>query len=130
MAAELRAAGATWETIAEQLDRHPNHVSRWSRVYREEWEAMLQQAEERQSRCGDDQSRSTLKELLRSQNPKARSATAGKFAQQVREDQAARPPGPNAELLAKLAMIEEMSDEELDETLDKFIAEFRGNGIA
>ena len=56
-AAELRAAGATWDTIAAQLERQPNVVIRWTSVYREDWERMYAAAEERESRLGDNESR-------------------------------------------------------------------------
>ena len=46
-AADLRAAGATWETAADQVGRQPNLLMRWARVYREEWERLLRDAEER-----------------------------------------------------------------------------------
>src|SRR5262245_20027098 len=71
-AAELRAAGATWETIGEVLGRKPFVLTRWARVYRDEWRAYLRRAEERAQRDGNSVERTKLRALLRHESPKIR----------------------------------------------------------
>ncbi len=67
-AADLRAADATWETAAEQTGRHPNLLIRWARVYRDEWEQLLRETEQRLSRHASNKSRSVLRKLLRAKS--------------------------------------------------------------
>ena len=47
IAADLRAQGGTWVTIARNLKRQPGLLMRWTRVYAPEWERLLKEAEER-----------------------------------------------------------------------------------
>src|SRR5262249_10589237 len=64
IAAELRAAGATWETAAEKLGRRRFVVQRWAKDYPDEWERLLGDAEQRVSREGTNESRSAMRILL------------------------------------------------------------------
>src|SRR2546423_975978 len=86
--AELRAAGATWETAAEHVGRQPNLLMRWARVYRDEWEQLLREAEERLSRQASNESRSVLRGLLRHKNSKIRMNAADKLVHHRREEKA------------------------------------------
>ena len=50
IAPELRAYGATWETIAEYLGRHKRVLTRWVRYYAADWERLYEAAEQRAAR--------------------------------------------------------------------------------
>jgi hypothetical protein len=124
--AELRAAGATWETAALKVQRRAGLLRRWSKVYPEEWERLFREAEERQGREANNESRTVLRELLRSKEPKARLAAAERLAR-LRLQAIAKqsPPDPHGDLAAFLAAAQEMSDAELDEYMAEFFAEMR-----
>jgi hypothetical protein len=49
IAADLRAREATWATVALKLNRQPGLPQRWTRVYAQEWERLLKEAEVRLS---------------------------------------------------------------------------------
>src|SRR6266508_4144959 len=46
-AAELRAGGATWESVAAKLNRRADTVRKWPRDYADRWELALREAERR-----------------------------------------------------------------------------------
>src|SRR5262245_51751561 len=71
-AAELRASGATWETIGRQIDRQATLIMRWVRQYAQEWEQLLRDAEARASREGGNESRMALRLLLRHKSARIR----------------------------------------------------------
>jgi hypothetical protein len=124
LAAELRAAGATWETAALQLRRQVGLLVRWSRNYREEWERLFKDAEERLSRQSGNESKAVLRQLLRSKSSKLRLAAADKLTRlRLEEKTAEGPPDPHADLAAFVACAEEMSDDELKEYLEEFVRE-------
>ncbi len=50
IAAELRAHGATWETIARVLGRHKRVLMRWVRYYSADWQRLSEAAEQRAAR--------------------------------------------------------------------------------
>ncbi|HLW67338.1 MAG TPA: hypothetical protein VKS79_18630 [Gemmataceae bacterium] len=50
MVADLRAAGATWETAALKVQRRAGLLRRWAKVYAEEWVRLFREAEERLGR--------------------------------------------------------------------------------
>ena len=129
--AELRATGASWETAAAEVRRHPNVLMRWARVYRDEWDRLLREAEDRWSRQASNESRSVLRILLRAKSSKVRLAAAGKLAQH-RLDEKARepPPDPHVDRTAYVAYLEEMSDEQLHAYLAEFVRGLHAEGGA
>ena len=129
MAAELRAVGATWDTIGEQLVRQPTLLIRWTRVYREDWERYRHSAERRLARLTSDESRSVLRELLRNTSSRVRRMAADKFTR-LRLEQKAKetPPDLHVEHLAYIAYLEEMSDEQLEQYLAEFVARTQVEG--
>ena len=128
MAAELRAAGATWETIGEQLVRQPTLLIRWTRVYREDWERYRHSAERRLARQTSDESRSVLRGLLRSTSARVRRMAADKFTRHRLEQKAKEmPPDLHVEHSAYIAYLEEMSDEQLEQYLAEFVARTQGD---
>ena len=124
--AELRAAGATWETAALKVQRRAGLLRRWTKVYPEEWERLFREAEERQGREANNESRTVLRELLRSKETKARLAAAERLARLRQQHMAKQPkPDPHGDLAAFLAAAQEMSDAELDEYMAEFFAEMK-----
>ena len=126
-AAELRAAGASWETAAAELGRQPNLLMRWAKVYREDWERLLLEAEERADREVSNEARTALRILLRSKNSKVRLAAAGNVARHwLAKRSGANAPDPRTDHAAYLAYVEEMSDEQLEQYLAEFAGRTRG----
>jgi hypothetical protein len=132
LAAELRAAGATWEMIGEKVKRHPNVVVRWTSVYRDEWQQLLRDAEERVARLGTHETRSTMRTLLRHEDLKIRLGAADQLTKLLRVELAQRKPADSKQDLTNLlAHVEEMSDEELEQCLAEFVELTRaGNTLA
>jgi hypothetical protein len=129
MAAELRAVGATWETAGEQLHRQPTLLIRWVRVYREEWERFLRNAENRLARETSNESRSLLRQLLRNTSSRIRSMAADKLTRHRLQQKANEtPPDPRVEHSAYIDFLEEMSDEQLQQYLAEFIARSQAEG--
>jgi HEAT repeat protein len=122
IAADLRAQGGTWATIALQLKRQPGLLMRWTRLYAQEWERLLNEAEERLSRHANSESRAVLRELLRSGEPRVRLAAAERLAKlRLQEKAKETPPDPHADVAAFVAAAEAMSDAELEEYLGEFL---------
>src|SRR5215468_8896900 len=92
LAAELRAAGATWETIGEKVERHPNVVIRWTSVYRDEWDKLLREAERRVKQLGTDETRSTMRMLLRHDDARLRVSAADQLTKLLRTELSERKP--------------------------------------
>ena len=130
MAAELRASGATWKTVAENLGRRLNVVWRWTRWYREEWEQFLRDAEDRASREGASESHAVMRQLLRHKSAKIRLSAAEKLVKLRLAEKAAEPPRhPTSNLSPLLAHLEELSDVELDHTVDESNDEMRSTAV-
>ncbi len=71
-AAELRAGGATWDSVAKSLNRAADTVRRWPRDYPDRWKIALHEAE-RQLVCETAaESVLVLRKLLRSEDEKVR----------------------------------------------------------
>ena len=131
LAAELRAAGATWETVGEKLKRHPNVVVRWTSQYRPEWERLSREAETRVARQGTCESRSAMRVLLRHKSSKVRVRAVDQLTKLLRAERAGGKPADGPEdLSAFLAHVEEMSDDELEETLAEFAEQYRGKNTS
>ena len=128
-ASELRAAGATWETAAEQLGRQPTLLIRWTRHYHEDWERLLRDAEERLSRQASNESRSVLRMLMRCKSSKIRLSAADKLMRHGLEEKAKRePPDPHVDRSAYVAFLEEMNDDQLQEHLAEFVRRIHTEG--
>ena len=118
-AAELRASGATWKTVAENLGRRLNVVWRWTRWYCDEWEQFLRDAEERASREGASESHAVMRQLLRHKSAKIRLSAAEKLVKLRPAEKATEPPRhPTSNLSPLLAHLENLSDVELDHTIN------------
>ena len=71
-AAELRAAGVTWETIAKEVNRAVRTVYYWPRKYPKLWADALLQAERDMNSQSDSEAVRGLRGLLMSQDEKIR----------------------------------------------------------
>jgi len=128
-AAELRAAGATWETAAEQLGRQPTLLIRWTRHYHEDWERFLREAEARLSRHASNESRSVMRKLLRAKSSRIRLTAADKLTRHWHEEKAKEaPPDPHVDRSAYVAFLEEMNDDQLQEHLAEFVRRIHTEG--
>ena len=71
-AAELRAAGVAWETIAKEVNRSVRTVYYWPRKYPKLWADALVQAERNMNGQSDSEAVRALRGLLMSQDEKIR----------------------------------------------------------
>jgi hypothetical protein len=71
-AAELRAGGATWETVAAHLSRAVAKVRHWPIRYRDYWNAAYQAAERRRRAVARVEAVNVLRGLLRSEDGRAK----------------------------------------------------------
>lgn len=69
LAAELRAGGASWESIAAKLKRVPSTIRRWANKYRDRWFHALLHAERHLVAGAGGESVNVLRLLLRSKDP-------------------------------------------------------------
>lgn len=97
-AADLRAAGLSWDTVAARLLRPADEVRAWPTLYATEWRTALHAAERRLVGEASAESVLILRQLLRSQDEKVR-RDAAKFLVDLRLglaklDQPASPPPP------------------------------------
>jgi len=108
-AAELRATGTSWEKIAARVRRSPRTCRRWRETYPEAWRRLYHDAEEELLNACGAESALVLRNLLRSEDEKVRSA-AGRNLLGVRmrmrsgEDRGGKGEGaakdPNAQAIA------------------------------
>ncbi len=69
-AAELRAAGLSWEAIAEKIGRHEVSCRRWAERYPDEWRRLLTCMEERALRHAGNEALSILRRLAVAVDPR------------------------------------------------------------
>ncbi len=128
-AAELRAAGATWETAADQIQRDATVLIRWARVYRDDWERLLREAEERLSRQASNESRSVLRTMLRHKSSRVRLSAADQLTRHRLDEKAKQqPPDPHVDRCAYIDFLEEMNDAQLHEYLAEFVKQIHAEG--
>jgi hypothetical protein len=132
-AAELRAAGATWETIAKEVNRSVRTVYRWPRNHAERWTAALIQAERVIAAQADCESVLTLRRLLLSADEKVRwhaaKALIGRRIDRSKIELKTPPPTQpvlSSDAARYIAFLDGHSDEELD----AIIAELPAHPVA
>jgi hypothetical protein len=126
LAAELRAAGAPWEVVAEKLGRQRFVMHRWGKLYPDIWERLLREAEERYGREGNNESHVELRRMLRHKSSRVRLAAADKLTKlRLAELDRQASLDPREDLNSFLAHADEISDEELYQYLCEFIEELR-----
>ena len=118
-AAELRAAGNSWEAVGRRVGRHPDTCRHWTTTYPDLWRQLFQAAREAPSMETDAEARLILRELLRSENEKTRLAAAQKLLQpRPRSGPAAA--AADAETIAFLAELRGLTDDDLDHLIRRF----------
>ncbi|MFL5339301.1 MAG: hypothetical protein ACJ8F7_03960 [Gemmataceae bacterium] len=119
VAAELRAGGIKWETVAEEVRRSVDTVRRWPVLYPAEWGACFRAAEGRLVAEAGAESLFFLRQLLRGKEEKY-IFLAGQLLFKARQSErqaeqvASAPTGPTAQQVALVQELENMTDEELD----------------
>jgi hypothetical protein len=118
-AAELRAGGASWETVGADLDRHPDTCRRWARDYARTWQRLYRAAHAQQAREAEAEARVVLRTLLRSKDNKVQLAAARQLLRPGPKPRPRKPmpEPPDAELTAFLSQVRNLSDAELDDML-------------
>jgi hypothetical protein len=122
-AADLRAGGATWESVGRELRRHADTCRRWSREYPEVWRRLYGSAEVRLAREAQAEARVTLRQLLRSNEEKTRLAAARDLLRS-RPGRRGRKPAEAAdsEVAAFISQLQGLSDVEIEDMLRNFLA--------
>jgi UDP-N-acetyl-D-mannosaminuronic acid transferase (WecB/TagA/CpsF family) len=75
-AAEMRAAGKSWETVAAQVKRTPRTVRSWPQLYPRLWKSALREAQDQLLIGAAAESVIALRNQLRSKDEKLRHAAA------------------------------------------------------
>jgi hypothetical protein len=129
IAAELRAAGATWQTAALQIGRQLGVLHRWANHYRDEWQRFLKDADERLTREATNEWRGGMRALLRHENSKIRLTAADKLTNHRLEQKAAeRPPELSSGTAAMIACMEQLTQADLEHWVAKFVRKNLANG--
>jgi hypothetical protein len=129
-AAALRAAGKSWDAIGHAVDRAAETVRRWREHYPAEWGRYYLEAETYALTDAALEGQLALRSLLRSKNENSifkagNSLLRARLAERQRELKAvaatASPESADQGLF--LERVKEMSDEELNEMIEKFVME-------
>jgi hypothetical protein len=120
-AAELRAAGSSWESVAAKLNRAADAVRKWPTLYPAQWQAALHTAERRLVCETSAEAVLILRNLLRSDDEKVR-RDAARFLIDLRLElfkldrtsAADSPPQLTSDAARLVAFLEGHSDDELD----------------
>jgi hypothetical protein len=113
-AAELRAAGHTWEQIAKKL-RRSLAIRGWRRRYPEFWNRAIADARRELAAQASAEGLTVLRNLLLSQDEKVRrDASARLLALRPNDD---LPQPPPSDLLRYVQILEGMTDDDLESLL-------------
>jgi hypothetical protein len=122
-AAELRASGASWETVGREVNRHADTCRRWAREYADVWRRLYGEAEQLQAREGRAEARVILRKLLRSEEEKMRLAAARDLLKAPRGRGGRKQATPaDGEFSTFLSQLQGLSDAELQDMLRRFLA--------
>jgi transposase len=126
-AAEHRAAGLSWEAVAEKVGRTEKTVRRWPEAYPEKWAEFLRKAEARLVSEATAESVHTLRKQLRSADDKASRDAAQKLiafrvALGKKPKKPARKPArkPSTDAARLVAYLEGLSDAEFHTLAEEF----------
>ena len=86
VAADLRAAGASWEAVATRIGRRARECRFWPRRYPDPWAAMCRVAQRRRTVQARAEAVSTLRDLLRSVDEKTKRDSARSLLTLTRRD--------------------------------------------
>jgi predicted Zn-dependent protease len=130
LAADLRAAGNSWDAIAVKVEREPRTCRGWPVRYPEVWQRLYDEAVDRFLEEAGDEATFYLRRLLRASDPKdpwLQQNTAKFLATQRREARrerraAAAQAGPPGDWTPYLSYLETLSDAQLKAFVDEFVA--------
>jgi hypothetical protein len=114
-AAELRAAGNSWEQTAQKLGRCADTIRNWPRRYRAFWDQAIAIARRNTAADAGDEGLAILRTLLRSDDDKVRREASVRLLD-LRPDAGDTPAASN-ELVRFVEFLEGLSDAELDSLL-------------
>jgi hypothetical protein len=119
-AATLKAAGYSWESVAQQLKRAPRTVRQWPDRYPDVWNRLLCEAEDRLLADVSGEAVAFLRKMQRSKN-EAVSSQVNRYLHTKRLETRRRPP-PDDDATSEFwkeacRKIEAMSEEEQQEAL-------------
>jgi hypothetical protein len=115
-AAELRAAGLSWEVVAGRVGRAAATCSRWPSRYADLWRSVFREAVRQSEQESAIEARATLRKMLRGEDDRQKLTAA----QQLLKAPRPRPRGkrmiaPEDRVLAAfISQLRSVSDEELD----------------
>jgi len=78
-AAEMRAEGATWQTVADAIGRSRRTVESWPKKHAKRWKRLFARAEAALLKDASSEAVHTLRKLLRSKLPKVQHDAAQKL---------------------------------------------------
>lgn len=127
IAAELRAAGYSWDSISPKMGRSTRTCRRWPTLYPDDWDKRFYSATRRLAEEIGSEGRITLKRLLRSKDEKITEG-AGKFLSRLLEkaedafyrktDQTNRQTDKDT---TKPSILENLDDDQKRALLDEFV---------
>jgi hypothetical protein len=109
-AAALRAAGSSWEAVAERLGRSPAACRRWPVRYRAHWDYLYAVAEDRLAAELRAESQAVLRVQLRLDDTKEKRDAAKGLLAATRRSRTAAPPPPPADPL--LSLVEHLTHDQ------------------
>ena len=127
-AAELRAAGCSWATVAKEFGCAPDTCRRWTSDWADEWKRLYAEACENV----DDESRAesiaTLRSMLRSEDDRLRQGAA-KMLNDVgaRRGKPQLSSPPVSDLVRIATYVESLDESELREFLAEFLPDRLGD---
>src|SRR5215470_3609396 len=69
-AAEMRAVGSSWDSIAKKVHRKPKTCQKWPARFPHQWDQLYRDAHRRRFEETDGEIRTILRSLIRSDDPK------------------------------------------------------------
>lgn len=126
-AAELRAGGAAWETIATEVGRASNTVRKWPTEFPSTWKRAIRVAERQLLTDATAESVLTLRKQLRSEDEKSSRDAAQKLIQfRMAKQKKSRPtsvkPSKPPTIHQRIALyLETLSDEEIQRLITEHV---------
>jgi hypothetical protein len=128
LAAELKAAGNSWEAVGRRLERSPETCRRWQDRFPNDWIRLLRAAQRRLLDEAGNEALFILRDLSRTSTPPVR-ASVGKFLagtmwKVIAVEQVASTPTPaDAAILEKYRDAIELLESMTDEQAKQFVLE-------
>jgi hypothetical protein len=126
-AAELRAGGASWDSIASQLRLESSAVRQWPRMFPDRWIVAQRAAEAQVATEAAAESVFTLRQQLRSRDPKVSREAAHKLIQyRVAMDRTAADSDPadlpSSEAMSVAHHLESLTHDQREQLLDRALS--------